>query len=135
LSRSHLTNHEPGCSGLLATPPSSGRSRACGSESVSTTRFGFNDATASWIAAPRRYRFELRDTEGREVFAYHLHPDGLSDVTEPHLHAGCTHPLFDLGKAHLPTGNVSLRAVIRCLIVEFGVEPLRPDWQDIVAEA
>mgnify|MGYP001271409931 FL=1 len=34
-----------------------------------------------------------------------------------------------LDKLHIPTGRVSIEAVIRMLITEFGVRPLREDWE------
>jgi hypothetical protein len=36
-------------------------------------------------------------------------------------------------KAHVPTGRVSLESVIELLIQDFGVVPLRPDWQAALA--
>jgi hypothetical protein len=57
----------------------------------------------------------------------------------PHLHVSAsldaqvnalTRLRIDLDKVHLPTGLVSLQAFVRMLIAEFGVRPLRADWQD-----
>lgn len=81
------------------------------------------------------YRYEVEGGDGSEILAYHWHPIGLSPVVEPHLHVTNRHPFFDLSKAHLPTGAVSPRAFLRCLITEFGVDPLRSDWQDILIDA
>jgi hypothetical protein len=36
---------------------------------------------------------------------------------------------------HFPTGHVSLGSVARLLIEEFGVAPLRPNWQAVLREA
>jgi len=77
------------------------------------------------------YRIELHD--GRKSFAYHWHPVGRSAVTWPHVHVyGRTEP-EELRKAHLPTGDVSLAALVRMLIDDFGVVPLRADWQAVLA--
>ena len=94
-----------------------------------------NSRTGNWTPQPRRYRYELLDDEDNEILAFHWHPGGLSPIATPHLHVDSRHPRFDLAKAHIPTGIVSLPAVLRCLITEFGVEPLRPDWDQILRES
>ena len=71
----------------------------------------------------------------RLILSYHWHPNGRSRVKTPHLHVGGRTTPVDLSKAHLPTGFVTLPAVIRMTITEFGVEPLRADWRDVLAEA
>jgi hypothetical protein len=83
---------------------------------------------------PTGYRYEIGEHPGPELVAYHWHLEGTSPVTEPHLHARIRGSSTDLSKLHLPTGLVNPDAVIRCLITEFSVEPLRPDWQDVLAE-
>lgn len=88
-----------------------------------------------WHAETAGYRYELHDQEGQEFIAYHWHPFGNSPIAMPHLHVIARLSGFDLSKAHLPTGIVPPVAVIRCLITEFGVAPLRPDWEDILREA
>lgn len=88
------------------------------------------------------YRYHILDRDGREILAYHWHPDGVSSVTEPHLHlSGQLRPLdagrravpIPLGEMHLPTGIVSLAQVVRLLITEFGVEPRRDDWETVLS--
>lgn len=78
------------------------------------------------------YRYEFNQYGGRELFAYHLHPTGASEITHPHLHVALHDPKLGYGKKHLVTGLVSLPDVIRCLITEFDIPPLRPDWRDIL---
>lgn len=75
--------------------------------------------------------------EGRELVAYHWHPRGKSSVTRPHMHVGVNVQVGDrwLGKVHLPTGAVGLEQVVALAIVELGVEPLREDWERLIAEA
>ena len=53
----------------------------------------------------------------------------------PHLHIGAelVRPGLqiapkDVHKVHVPTGYVTLPMFVRMLIEEFGVEPLRDDW-------
>ena len=94
-----------------------------------------DSATGVPLVVTRSYRSTLLAADDTEVFAYHWHPHGQSLVTTPHLHVAARRPMADLSKIHFPTGIVPLAAVIRCLITEFGVEPLRSDWQDVLAEA
>ena len=88
-----------------------------------------------WRINTLGYAYELYDNDGAELLAYHWHPFGRIPVVEPHLHVTNRHPAFDLSKTHLPTGIVSPTNFLRCLIAEFGVEPLRTDWRDVLAKA
>ncbi len=92
-------------------------------------------------AGPRRwavnvvaYQHAILDRDGREIVAYHWHPGGR--VTFPHLHLGAgaaEGPLRpDLAGTHLPTGHVTLQDVLRMAVVELGVRPLRPDWDEVL---
>ena len=38
----------------------------------------------------------------------------------------------ELTRAHLPTGGVTLAAFLRMAIRDFGVEPRRDDWQNVL---
>ena len=67
------------------------------------------------------------------ILAYHWHPVGVSPVTAPHLHLGGQLMDVDVGKAHLPTGVVSLQAVLRLAIADLGVAPLRDEWREVLA--
>ena len=75
--------------------------------------------------------------EDSELVSYHWHPSGKSTITQPHMHVGAAVQIGDqwLGKVHLPTGMVGLEQVIALAIVELGVEPLRDDWERLIAEA
>lgn len=95
-------------------------------EQVADRAGGWVDRTVSWS-------HELVDHVGRSILAYHWHPVGQSKVTWPHVHVyGRTEP-EELRKAHLPTGDVSLAAVVRMLSDDFGVIPVRADWRAILA--
>lgn len=87
-----------------------------------------------WRVATTNYWYHLLDRDERVVLAYHGHPVSRSTVTHPHLHIGGRTAPLDLSKAHLPTGLVTLPAVIRMTITELGVEPLRPGWDDVLAQ-
>lgn len=88
----------------------------------------------TWTATPTGYRYQIHEDDGSELLSYHWHPDSRSPITTPHLHVKSLLPGVDLSKLHLPTGAVSLQAFIRCLITEFGVAPLRPDWDQILRD-
>ena len=78
------------------------------------------------------YRAGLSQETGRFLFAWHWHPDTRPD---PHLHIGVEHPdIEDLPRLHVPTGRVSFEEVIRFLISELDVVPLRDDWGETLAE-
>ena len=87
------------------------------------------------------YRYQLFDSQDREILAYHWHPEGISPIAYPHLHlSGRLSPLdlgprqepAALGEMHLPTGDVTLADVVRLLITEFGIAPRRADWEAIL---
>jgi len=88
---------------------------------------------ASWRARTVGYAYEVLRAEGQTLLAYHWHSVGASPVTTPHLHLGGTLAGIDLSKAHLPTGHVALQDVLRFAIIDLGVEPLRDDWDAILA--
>ena len=93
------------------------------------------DDRGSWRVSTDGYVYEVLDRQAREIVSYHWHPAGRSPITVPHLHVGGHTGSVDLSKAHLPTGRVSLVAVIRMTITEFGVEPLRDDWRAVLDRA
>ena len=76
------------------------------------------------------YYYSVHDAEEREVLLYHFHPRGSSSITTPHLHLGPGAQVerIEVRDTHLPTGVVSLKAVLRVLIEEMGVQPRRSDW-------
>ncbi len=82
------------------------------------------------------YAYIIGDAEEREILTYHWHPEGPSHITEPHLHLG---PAAEIGceelvKAHIPVGRITIEDVIGLLLRDFGVKPLREDWEDVLAE-
>ena len=91
--------------------------------------------SSAWQIQVSSYFYELLDSDGREVLAYHWHPRGNSPVATPHLHLeqGAQVGRTVVRDAHLPTGDVSLEAILRVLIVEMGVRPLRPDLESILS--
>jgi len=91
------------------------------------------------------YSMALLDVQERELLVYHWHPvSRFEGLDHPHLHVSAaltaqvdatTRREIGLDKLHLPTGQVSLAAVIRMLITEFGIAPLRHDWRDVLDRA
>ncbi len=97
---------------------------------------GKNDTLPDTIVTA--YQYALRDHSGRELLAFHWHPDGRSPVAFPHLHVSAalrgTTPSGDpavlpLDKLHIPTGHLSAADVVRLLVAELRVRTLTIDWQ------
>lgn len=88
------------------------------------------------------YAFQLLDHHHEELLVYHWQPGpDFEGPDHPHLHVSAalnaqvdavSRREFGLDKLHLPTGQVPLAAIVRMLITEFGIAPLRHDWQDIL---
>jgi hypothetical protein len=89
-----------------------------------------------WKVKTIGYAYTLVDAANpaRVILAYHWHPHGRNDITYPHLHiyqcAEIRRP--DGREAHFPTGRIALEEVLRLMINEFGVTPLRPDWEAVL---
>lgn len=84
------------------------------------------------------YQNALRDHAGRELLAFHWHPDGRSPVAFPHLHVSAalreTTPsgetaVLPLDKVHIPTGGLSVADAVRLLIAELDIEAQTADWR------
>lgn len=98
-----------------------------------------------WRVEPRMYEYRLLDHFERELLVYHWQPGvDARGPDHPHVHVSAslraqtnsiTTQLFDLDKRHLPTGQVSLAMIVRMLVEEFGVAPLRPDWRRRLEQA
>ena len=91
---------------------------------------------ASWMVDVVGYYYAIHDSEEREILLYHWHPRSNSLVATPHLHLeqGAQVGRTEVRGAHMPTGDVSLNAILRVLIEEMDVQPLRSDWESILAE-
>jgi hypothetical protein len=83
-----------------------------------------------WKVRTVDYYYAVHDDQGKELFAYHYHPGGRSQMQRPHVHfraLAVTRP--QLEAAHYPTGRVALEEVLWMLLDEqanrFGVRPLR----------
>jgi hypothetical protein len=73
------------------------------------------------------YDYRLSREDGAEMLSWHWHPQ--TGLHLPHLHVA-RGPVPKA--AHLPTARVSLESVIRLLVADLGVNPLRSDWSDVL---
>lgn len=93
-------------------------------------------------ASATMYMYSVLDLTGRELFAYHWHPSGVSPVRTPHFHSSITPPVvlpsrpgypntveLILSRVHFPTHQIELPELVRFLITELGVQPRRADWE------
>lgn len=98
-----------------------------------------SEGSPGWDLRTVGYSYRLRHREGQELLVFQWHPTGQSPVTWPHLHLGSRLLRPELARpfasAHLPTGQVTLAAVLCVAIADLGVEPLRDDWAARLAEA
>lgn len=84
-------------------------------------------------AVPTTYLYAISNLLGNELFAYHWHPEGVSQEKTPHLHVTGAIPLrlpvrpgspeateLALSRAHFPTHRIELAELIRFLIRDPG---------------
>ena len=84
---------------------------------------------SSWMIDTAGYAYQFREPDGPEVIAFHWHPGRVRQPDFPHLHVES--PRLPRS-SHVPTGIIPLIAVVRFAIVELDVEPIRPDWQQVI---
>ena len=88
-------------------------------------------ARGPWKIKTAGYAYAIDDRDGHEVLAYHWQEG--TPPPYPHLHLGAGAGVNALvQKRHLPTGRVALEAVVRLLVAEFDVPPLRRDWRTVL---
>ena len=83
------------------------------------------------------YHYVIYTSERHEILAYHWHPGPRGFMQAPHVHLGSGAQIgFDplITKAHLPTGYVTLKEIIRFLIEDLSVLPRQRNWQDILQD-
>ena len=81
-----------------------------------------------WKVSTAGYIYELYSEEGNRVLGYHWHPQGPGKK-HTHLHLGPDVSTRHLNKRiHLPTGRIALEELLRVVIEDMGVEPMRADW-------
>lgn len=95
-------------------------------------------SSPSWRVSSRAYEYRILDHQAEELLVYHWQPNSIAGGPNfPHLHVSATlsaqtafsaRQPFRLDSRHLPTGRVSLEAVIRLLIAEFGIAYRHRNW-------
>ena len=88
-----------------------------------------------WAVTTAEYIYDVVDEADDPIAAFHWHPLDArvgDEMRWPHLHAYGVHPSLTLHRLHLPTGRVSIEAVVRFLIEDLDVIPRRQDWNSIL---
>lgn len=80
-----------------------------------------DDGQGSAKVATMAYDYQFQIPGGRELLAYHWHPD-TSRITWPHLHLHTLTDPVDLSGGHFPTGWVALESVVRYAIMDLKIE-------------
>lgn len=88
-----------------------------------------------WTASTTEYIYEVADESDALIATFHWHPVSRlagDEMRWPHVHAYGARDNLTLHKLHLPTGRVSVEAVVRFLIEDLEVVPRRDDWHDVL---
>lgn len=87
----------------------------------------------AWQVVSKGYFYTFSEQNGREIIAFHWHPESRDQPDFPHIHVNSPSGASAIHrKHHVPTGRVSLESVVRFAIVELRVRPLRPDWERVL---
>jgi hypothetical protein len=84
-----------------------------------------------WKVSTAEYIYEVADESDVPIVEFHWHPES-GRIAWPHAHAYGTRDSLTLHKLHLPTGRVSIESVVRFLIEDLDVLPIRDDWDEIL---
>jgi hypothetical protein len=101
--------------------------------------YSLHERDGGWAVRSESYAYQVRWSGlggPAELVAYHWHPDVVvrgRPLIHPHLHVKPARRPIDLSGAHVPTGRVSIEAVVRFLVEEVGVTPQRADWEAVLA--
>ena len=82
-----------------------------------------------WHVSTVAYDYRIsRAEDSSELMSWHWHP--TTGVSFPHVHIAAD----DLSRhVHVPTGRVSIEAVLRMLLGELGVSSKRAKWEQVLA--
>lgn len=102
---------------------------------VSEHYFVVEEPSAGWRIQNSAYFYAVGRQDTGELLAFHWHPRGKSPIVTPHLHVRANIQIGErwLGKVHLPTGFVAIDDIVLLAIQELGAEPLRQDWEAVLA--
>lgn len=110
-------------------------------QSVRIVQTGSSKRQDRYTVSVARYVYALMTADGREILAFHWTPDAADPNQRrfPHLHVGAVNldangPIRPgtFHKMHIPTGPVSIEAIVRLAITEFNVLPLRSNWEQVL---
>lgn len=93
-----------------------------------------------WKASSRQYGYDIWEPmpDGRlkPVIQWHWHP-ASGNTDEPHIHVRAGEEICgrETRKLHIPSERVAFESVVRFLIVDLGVVPLRADWEALIEGA
>ena len=89
-----------------------------------------------WQVQRAAYFYAVGRQDTGELLAFHWHPRGKSPIVTPHLHVRANIQIGErwLGKVHLPTGKLAIEDMVRLAIQELSAEPVREDWEALVAQ-
>lgn len=103
-----------------------------------------------WRLTTREYRYAITDsklgmTEALLRWEYIAEPPAGKKWCKHHFQIGrrdqksvrlpFSNDPLDLNREHTPTGFVLIEYVLRFLLTDIGVEPARPDWEDVLTES
>jgi hypothetical protein len=105
-----------------------------------------------WKVRTAAYFYGFDDDQGRELLAFHWHPEAPEAVPYPHLHIGpgvvemgslvsaglsAQHNALrpEIQGAHIPTSRIALEQVLALALRHFNVPPLRADWELVFQSA
>ena len=84
-----------------------------------------------WKVSTRAYYYGINNHRGEEILAYHWHPNVGPLYPHLHIHNG-SNILPISAKTHIPTRRLSLEEILRFLIIELKVSPLKSNWDTIL---
>ena len=87
-----------------------------------------------WKVRTAGYYYELQDDSDDEVISYHWHPESRSPLAVPHMHIGVGSGVTVAGlrEPHYETPRMALESFLLMLIKDFGVQPKRDDWGNVL---
>lgn len=97
------------------------------------------DHGPEWRVTTAAYEYYVYDSQCGELLGFHWQPGSTyRGPDRPHLHVSAQLPIRTdahggarnqpLHRLHIPTRQVTLESVVRMLIDDFGVQPVRADW-------
>lgn len=91
----------------------------------------------SYRVSTVEYSYGLRQSDGSGIVRYDWHPETTPAQTYPHLHVEAVRGFDQLAiseRTHLRTGRVAIEDILRMAVEEFGVTPVRDDWEAVLRE-